>query len=262
MAKNIKILKVGGGVFTQKRSKGWVRLDIIEKLASEIAEYVTKKDKDKASLVLAFGTGSCGHQPAKKYNVLQEFNPMGTVETYKSVTKLSSVILKTLNKHNVNAMPIDIMSCVVAQQGRIKHMCVEPLQMLIENGFVPIILGNVVMDVDTKVTIVSSDQIATYLAKKLDACTLGFGSKEDGVYGESKKLINEINTQNFDSFKEYIGQSEYPDVTNGMLGKVYEILQGSPMPACIFNASQEGNILRFLHGEQLGTKIVPFGAKE
>ena len=254
---NIKILKLGGSLFTDKNAPaGIVKMDVIEQLALEITEYTSKKDKNKASLVLAFGTGSFGHQPAKKYKVLKEFNPVGIIETYKSVMRLSSVILQALNKYKINAVPVDIMSCVIAQNGRIKSMCIDTIQALIKNGFVPIILGNVVMDTKTKVSIVSSDQIATYLAKKLDACALGFGSKEDGVYDDNKTIIKKINNKNFDDFEKYIGASEYPDVTQGMLGKVREILQESPVQACIFNAKESGNILRFLSGEQLGTKIV------
>jgi len=257
---NIKILKLGGSLFTDKNaSTGTVKIDIVEQLAFELGEYVLKQDKKKVSLVLALGTGSFGHQPAKQYKVLQKFNPMGTIETYKSVARLSSIILQVLNKHNINAVPVDIMSCVVAKNGRIKSLYIDTIQLLIQNGFVPVILGNVVMDIETKVSIVSSDQIATYLAKELDANALGFGSKEEGVYDASKMIIKEINNKNFGDFEKYIGASEFPDVTDGMLGKVREILQESPVDACIFNAKKSGNILRFLRGEQFGTKIVGYG---
>ena len=261
--KQIKILKLGGSLFTDKNaSSGVFKKQVLHELCWQIGEYLNTKDAKKSSLILSFGTGSFGHQPAKKYNVLQEFNPMGTIETYKSVARLSTVILDILNKYYIKAVPVDIMSCVVAQNGRIKSMCTCAIQVLITNGFVPILFGNVVMDFVTQVTIISSDQIATYLAKELGACALGFGSQEDGVYGKDKIIIPEINSENFQEFKKYIGCSKYPDVTQGMFGKVHEILQESPVSACIFNAKKNGNIFRFLKGEALGTKVFSKDNKE
>jgi len=251
---NIKILKLGGSLFTNKdASVGTVKANMLDQLSNEISHYCLNY---AGSLILVFGTGSFGHQPAKKYNVLQTFNATGTIETYKSVICLSNLLLESLNKYGIHAMPIDIMSCVTAQNGIIKTMQIDTIKLLLANNFLPIICGNVVMDMQTKVNIVSSDQIAAYLSKKLNALRLGFGSIEHGVYDKNNAVIKEINSHNFDELKKHIGHSQYTDVTNGMLGKVNAILQIPSLQAYIFNATKKGNISRFLNGETIGTKIV------
>jgi isopentenyl phosphate kinase len=54
-----------------------------------------------------------------------------------------------------------------------------------------------------------------------------------------------------------VGGSAGIDVTGGMKGKLDELLDLADMgmSSMIFNASKEGNIVRALRGEAIGTKV-------
>jgi isopentenyl phosphate kinase len=59
-------------------------------------------------------------------------------------------------------------------------------------------------------------------------------------------------------FEGFIGASAGVDVTGGMRGKIAELLDLADRgtESVIFNAGREGNIVRALKGERVGTRIV------
>lgn len=139
-------------------------------------------------------------------------------------------------------------------------MYLDNIKLMLENGFVPVLHGDVVMDLELGACVLSGDQIVPYLAKELKIARLGLGSAEEGVLDKNGKPVPEITPETFENFKHYIRGSESTDVTGGMLGKVQELLELSKtscITSHIFNAGKENNIYRFLDGESIGTKISP-----
>ena len=131
---------------------------------------------------------------------------------------------------------------------------------MIEKGFIPVLHGDVVMDLELGACVLSGDQIVPYLAKKLGINRLGLGSVENGVLDKDGETVPEITPEKFETFKHYIKGSESTDVTGGMLGKVQELLELSKtscITSHIFNAGKKDNICRFLNGESMGTTISP-----
>jgi len=249
ISSSIKILKLGGGVITDKSAKiGVARKDVIGQIAKEISQYDGK-------IILVNGAGSFGHPLAKKYNLKNQFCIDGTIETHNSVRKLNQIIVNALIENGVKAISVDPMSCIVCQGGRIESMQVDTIKEMIKNGFVPVLFGDMVMDTQKGACILSGDQIMTYLAKKLETSILGFGSIENGVYDENKRIIPKIDKENFKEIKKQIGESKFTDSTGGMLGKVNELLETPDIVAYIFNAEQEGNITKFLNNGKVGTQI-------
>jgi len=93
------------------------------------------------------------------------------------------------------------------------------------------------------------------ITSKLIGCA-GLASSVNGVYDNNGNVIPEINPNNFDVIKNYIGDSEYVNASGGMLGKVLELFsENAPASSCIFNGETETNILQFLEGKHLGTTI-------
>jgi isopentenyl phosphate kinase len=92
----------------------------------------------------------------------------------------------------------------------------------------------------------------------MKASRIGIGSAEEGVLDDKGGVIPQINNENFDEIKAYLGGSANTDVTGGMLGKVLELLELSEQSnstSYIFNAGNTGNISDFLSGKNIGTAI-------
>jgi len=246
----IKILKLGGGVITDKSAaKGVAKKEVIRAIAKEIATY-------QKPLIIINGAGSFGHPLAKKYKLTTTFHDLGTIETHNSVRKLNSMLVAALVDQGVKAISVDPMSCILCNNKKITSMEIKIIKNMLKIGYVPVLFGDMVMDEERGACVLSGDKIAPYLAKQLGNCVIGIGSLEDGVYDDHKKIIPQIDSFNFDQIKKNITGSLYIDVTGGMLGKVKELLEIKGLTSYVFNGTKPENIRAFLCDKEIGTKIV------
>ncbi len=248
------ILKLGGSVITDKNAdEGVVREADLLRIAKEVSEF-------RGKLIIVHGAGSFGHTYAKKYGLDRGFDLEGAIITHESVKKLASTVVSALNHFGVRAVAVHPMCCTVCRNGRIESMYLDNIKLMIEKGFIPVLHGDVVMDLELGACVLSGDQIVPYLAKELGITRLGLGSAENGVLDKDGETVPEITPEKFENFKHYIRGSESTDVTGGMLGKVQELLELSKtscITSYIFSAGKEDNIYRFLNGESIGTRISP-----
>ncbi|WP_214044614.1 isopentenyl phosphate kinase [Methanomethylovorans sp.] len=251
-SESLTILKIGGSVITDKRAEdGVVRVNEIHRIAQEISGFQKK-------LIIVHGAGSFGHPQAKKFSLSEQFNVAGSIITHLSVKDLCNIVVGILNEHNISAVGVHPMCCMLADNGRIKTMFLDHIYCMLERDIIPVLHGDVVMDNSLGTSVISGDQIVPYLAKQMKAGILGIGSATEGVLDNKGSTIPVITPKNFRNVKQHIGGSENTDVTGGMLGKVQEMLELSDngyITSRIFNASKPGNIERFLKGEKIGTAI-------
>ena len=248
------ILKLGGSVITDKGAdEGVVKEAVLLRIAREISEF-------RGKMIIVHGAGSFGHTYAKKYRLDTSFDREGVIITHESVKKLASRVVDALNRFEVRAVAVHPIGCTVCRKGRIESMYLDNIKLMLNTGFVPVLHGDVVMDLELGACVLSGDQIVPYLAKKLGITRLGLGSAEDGVLDKDGKPVPELTPENFENLKYYIRGSGSTDVTGGMLGKVQELLELSKtscITSYIFNAGKADNIYRFLNGESIGTRISP-----
>lgn len=249
---HLTILKLGGSVITDKNAENGVALrEDIQRLADEISSYSGK-------VIVVHGAGSFGHPLAHKYSLVNSFDGKGLALTHRSVETLNSIVVDALNDSGVNAAGVHPLDCLMATDGRISSAFLDPILSLLDNSIVPVLHGDVVMDTQKGVSIISGDQIVPYLALALGAERIGLGSAEEGVLDENGSPIPFITHDNFDEIRVSLGGSASTDVTGGMLGKVTELLdmcRGRPLTAYIFNAKVNGNVRNFLSGKDIGTAI-------
>jgi isopentenyl phosphate kinase len=248
------ILKLGGSVITDKGAdEGVVKEAALLRIAKEVSEFHGK-------MIIVHGAGSFGHTYARTYRPAPNFDSEGVIITHESVKKLASRVVDSLNRFGILAVAVHPMGCTVCRKGRIESMYLDNIKLMLKNGFVPVLHGDVVMDLELGACVLSGDQIVPYLAKELGITRLGLGSAEDGVLDKDGIPVPEITPQKFENLKQYIGGSGSTDVTGGMLGKVRELLELSKtscITSYIFNAGKADNIHRFLNGEPIGTRISP-----
>ena len=248
------ILKIGGSVITEKSSISRARDAEIDRISHEIAAFC--KDSD-SQIILVHGAGSFGHPQAMKYRLNEGFDAQGAYLTHVSVKLLNSKVVESLNNAGVHALPVHPLSSCILENGKLIDFQLGSIKVMLEKGIVPVLHGDVVMDITRGASVLSGDRIIPYLALSLKASKIGAGSDVDGVLDEKEAVIKKITPFNFLDLKKSIKGSGSTDVTGGMLGKVSELLElaGKGVDSRIFNASRKGVVSRFLYGEDVGTLI-------
>ena len=244
-----KVLKIGGSILTDKTQSATARPTEIQRVAEEIALSVE-------DLVLVHGAGSFGHIPAKRYGLPQNFSPEGLRATHSSVVTLNDLVVEALGKAGTSPMPVHPFSCTLLRDGRIEGFALEPVEEMVRDGLLPVLHGDVAMDITQKAGIVSGDQLVSYLARALRAKVVAVGTDVDGVLISGRPLKDLARTD-LPSIEGALGGSAGLDVTGGMRGKLLELLDlaDKGIESVIFNAAKEGNIARALRGESMGTKV-------
>jgi len=260
--KNLIILKIGGSVITDKFSqKPKVDFKNLKRIAKEIASAYNPK---RMSLILIHGAGSYGHSIVKKTGINKgiknEKQLRAFAETQRLQNELNTIVTKYLINESLPAIPCQASQSAIMKNGRLIKMDTSAIEGLLKMKMIPVLYGVPAYDENQKCSILSGDQIASFLAKKLTAKKIIHGTNVDGIFTDDPnlnpkaKLISEINSKNVRKVLKSLRGSGAIDVTGGMLGKVSEILK-SNIEAQIFNAQIPGNISKALEGKRLGTII-------
>ena len=230
-------LKLGGSLITDKRRFETPRPTIITRMAQEIAAAL--QGRPDLQLVLGHGSGSFGHFAADKYKVhegrLQDWR--GYAETSAAAARLNRLVTDTMLSEGVNVVSLQPSASARCNEGELVEMAVEPVADLIRHGMVPLVYGDVALDTVKGSTIISTEQIFTYLAQFLRPQRIILVGEVAGVYsGDPQRdsivrLIPEINSQNYGEIIHMLSTSFGVDVTGGMLGKIktlFELVQDQP----------------------------------
>lgn len=259
--KDIVILKIGGSLITDKFSETpKVSPESLKRISKEIASAYDKN----TSLIIIHGAGSYGHvivnktgidKGIKTDNQLKDF-----AETQRLQNELNCIVTKHLIEEGIPAIPCQASASAVMDSGRLVNMNTSAIKGLLDMGMVPVLYGVPAYDKAQKCSILSGDQIAPYLAVKLNARKIIHATNVDGVFttdpnkNPDAKLIPEINSENIGQVKEWLTGSTATDVTGGMFGKVSELLEIG-VESHLVNGLVDGNIIRGFRGEKIGTVI-------
>jgi isopentenyl phosphate kinase len=243
------LLKLGGSVITDKKTDCAVNHDQLSFIASAISRAGT------GGMVIIHGAGSCGHPEAKRYQ-LDKGAIAGQTEgiaiTHRAVTRLNDAVVEALSKEGAAAVGIHPLHAAVADNGRLISFECRHLEKMLMLGMVPVIHGDVVMDLSRGACIVSGDQLVRYLAAGLSISRVGLATDVPGVL-DGGHVVPEITRKMVPLLQ--IGNSTHTDVTGGMRGKINELLDlaDAGIGSEIFHVSRIGD---FLAGtEHGGTKI-------
>jgi isopentenyl phosphate kinase len=243
------LLKLGGSVITDKKTDCAINYDQLSFVASAISR------ARRGGMVIIHGAGSCGHPEAKQYRLDKGAvadQTEGIFVTHRVVSRLNDEVVATLREKGVAAVGVHPLHAAVADKGRLvafEHRHLEQMLML---NMVPVIHGDVVMDLSRGACIVSGDQLVRYLAVALNINRVGLATDVPGVLNGGL-VVPEITRDHVTSLQ--IGNSMYTDVTGGMRGKINELLglASAGIGSDIFHVSRIGDYLAGTdHG---GTKI-------
>jgi isopentenyl phosphate kinase len=259
---SLTILKIGGSVITDKNSELAARTQEINRLAEEI---------QKASvnhLLIVHGGGSFGHPSAQRYSITdglkEDSQKIGFSETHHVMTVLNGLVMDSLIWHAVPAVSVTPSSCIITENGRIKHFEDAAVRALLKMGFMPVLYGDAVMDVKLGFTILSGDQLVSSLALRLNAGRIVFGVDVDGLYDADPKvektarMFRHLNPEELTGLQGKLCKPTACDVTGGMFGKVMELLPAVErgIPVTIINASKPGHVCRVLEGKLVEGTVI------
>ena len=243
------ILKLGGSILTDKSADCAINRESLATIAAAVAAAGTE------GIVIIHGAGSCGHPEAKRYH-LDKGAAAGETEgiyvTHRAVSGLNAEVVSALREKGVAAIGVHPLHVGVADEGRLVAFECRHLEKMLALGAVPVIHGDVVMDLSRGACIVSGDQLVRYLAAALKICRVGLATDVPGVL-DGGRVVPAITRRTAASL--HIGDSLHTDVTGGMRGKIDELLglADAGTRSDIFHVSR---VADFLAGSAHGGTIV------
>ncbi|WP_458456364.1 isopentenyl phosphate kinase [Methanobrevibacter sp.] len=263
------ILKIGGSILTEKDSnESEVNTKSLKRIASEIKASLDKSFKE---LIIVHGAGSFGHPPAKKYRIGEEFDEseypekrIGFCETQNAVKKLNMYICEAFIEEGLPVVAVPASSFMRATNKRITHGNLDLFKKYLNKGFIPVIYGDVVLDDELEICVISGDQLIQYLAKNLNPESVILGTDVDGVYNKNPKTHDDaIFFDKFSSIEDLdtLEGTTNIDVTGGMVGKIKELLYLADLgiESKIINAEVENNIYKVLENEKVKGTVISRG---
>ena len=257
-------LKLGGSLITNKAQPHTPRLDILARLAAEIAQ--ARQEDPELRLLLGHGSGSFGHVPARKYatrsgvHTSQEW--AGFVEVWREAWELNRLVMQALEQAGLPAIALSPLSAVVSSAGRVVEWNLEPIHKALQVGLLPVVYGDVIFDRQWGGTILSTEDLFDHLAVALKPAMILLAGLEPGVWADypaCTQLAPRITPANWLEFQSNLGGSTATDVTGGMLSKVQTSLdlieKVDGLQIHIFSGEAEGAIYRALTGKPDGTLI-------
>ena len=262
--KDLIFLKLGGSLITDKAQARTPRRNVINRLAREVVEALNQNPHLR--LVIGHGSGSFGHLTADKYGTRRGVHTpeqwSGFAEVWYDAHLLNQIVLQSFVTAGLPVLGFPPSASVLAENGAVIRWDVGPLETALDKNLMPIVNGDTVFDTQLGGTILSTEEVFSYLAPRLKPEKVLIAGIEPGVwtdYPECTKLAPVITPANIQSAGSGLHGSSAVDVTGGMAQKVASMLalcQAVPgLEALIFSGKEPGNILKALLGARPGTVI-------
>lgn len=244
------LLKLGGSVITDK-SQG--RCVINQENLNFIGRVIGRAEEQE--LVLVHGAGSCGHPEAKEHQLDKGLTPIhkaGIFITHRAVRNLNDAVVNTLRAHGAEAIGMHPLGAGIAQDGRLLDFEKRHITLLLQYGIIPVLHGDVVMDLSRGACIISGDQLVSFLPRAIRIDRIGLATDVPGVL-DGGRVVRRISAASRETLN--LGRSENLDVTGGMKGKIDELLRlaADGIESSIFHISR---LEDFLAAEDHGGTVV------
>lgn len=264
MSPYITVIKIGGSVLTDKTKPEtpMFRKKRAQGLAQEFAVYLKQKSPQER-FILIHGAGSFGHSLAKRYKLTEckaRKDLTGVALTRVQVRQLNLFVAKEFLERRCKVLPLSPSFFVRQTNGRIFQCDIACIKSALEEGFTPLLHGDVVEDKQCGFSICSGDQLIAYLSSVLPIHRAIFLTDVNGIFTDDPKhkhnaqfIVQMTKKEAKALARKRIRKTSF-DVTNAMAGKLGEIAEMS-CPVVVCSGLERGNLLHALRGENVGTTI-------
>ena len=265
------LLKLGGGLITDKGRPNIARPEVIRRLAGEIAATLRGPEAPRPAsrLILGHGSGSFGHAAAARFGLgagsQGEGESAGVSRVQERAAALHRRVLDALLAEGAAPFSVAPSSALVAAGGLPVRCEAEPLLLALAAGLLPVVYGDVVMDRERGYTIASTEAVFLALAEELPrrgvavARALWAGAT-DGVLGPDGRRLDEVRADAAGEALAAAGGAAATDVTGGMRLRLESALELARhcVPSLVFDGSVPGRLAAALRGEPVpGTRVLP-----
>jgi isopentenyl phosphate kinase len=180
------------------------------------------------------------------------------------VTLLNGLVMDALIWHKVPTISIAPSSCFITENCRIKFFDETVMKNISKMVYTPVLYGDVVFDEKLGFTVLSGDQLVTYLALKYKAQKIVIGTDTDGLFDSdpknnaNAKPFKKLNLKELKELQPKLSKAQTTDVTGGMAGKIGELIPAveAGIRVTITGATKGLSIYRALTDQSvLGTEI-------
>ncbi len=220
-------VKLGGSIITDTSKPYTARVPLISKLLNKIKKV---EGRNSIKVIVGHGGGSFPHVPAHKYRVneglVNRLSWKGAALTHHVADELNRIVVSEALKLGLRVFPFSPSSFSLWRSGESPEGYVGQIREALKKGFVPIVYGDVVFDSKKGVSIASTEQVFSFIAKSIRPSRIILTTDVDGVFDKDPKiypdakLINVIDSTNIDKVLNGAGGSHKVDVTGGMATKL------------------------------------------
>jgi isopentenyl phosphate kinase len=255
-------IKLGGSLITDKRVESSFRESVVARLVNEIQTALSSDPNLK--LLIGHGSGSFGHFAASQHKTVEGVHSDEGWRAFAHVAtvaaELNYLVAKTFDRAGLPVWRIQPSASAFCKDAELLDLELTPIQSALDHGLIPLVYGDVALDGVRGGTIISTEKIFLYLARRLPVERILLLGEVEGVYDGSGTIIPEITPSNYPEIQSALGGSAGVDVTGGMESKVSDMLalvQSKPeLTIHILNGAQDGLLTQVLRGEtQFGTRI-------
>jgi isopentenyl phosphate kinase len=271
-SKNPIFVKLGGSLITEKNAPYTINYRALTQIVKELKEAIERDPQ--LQLLLGHGGGSFPHPVADSFKTAEGFVHATSVRGFalcqNAASTLNRIVVDLMADYAIDAISIQPSACCVTTDGKIANFFTKPIEVAIAEGLVPVVFGDCVFDTVKGCSIVSTEQIFSYLSGALQPSRVLVVGLVDGVYtadpqkSENARFVPTIEVEQFGSVESYLGESYSVDVTGGMTTKVKELVEIAKRGIeCEILSGASGNIKKALAGQKgIGTRIKPVATAE
>lgn len=277
MSKEIVLLKLGGSLITDKDTPYTPRLDKLTDLAQEIKTVLDSSPN--LLLILGHGSGSFGHAAAKKHGTRDGLPAQGGIlaaedgdeskeywkgfaEVRFQAAELNRYVMQSLLTVGIPAISFPPSASMVSKDRKVVHHNILAIRKSLDVRLLPVVYGDVAFDENLGGTILSTEDVFTFLVDQFSPSRILLAGIETGVWQDfpaRTRLVKQIQLSDYEKMRAGIGGSASTDVTGGMKAKVEEMLaliqKNKGLTVQIFSAEESGFLTRALRGENVGTLL-------
>lgn len=240
-------MKLGGSVLTDKARYRTPRLDIMGRLAQEVAGA-------PEPTVVVHGAGSYGHVVARTHQLGEgKGAPRDVAQVHGDVRELTGLLLVALREAGLAAVSHSTYDLARLDGGKLLHFAAQPVADSLAAGFTPVLSGDVALDASRRWGILSGDVLMVELARALRPARAVFVTDVDGIFGEDGALLARAGPH---ARLAPIAPGR-PDVTgsmNGKLARARAVAQHAP--TLVVNGLAAGRVADALAGKDVvGTRV-------
>lgn len=270
-ATDVIFVKLGGSLITDKRRESHARLDVIERLAAEVA---AARRRQPLPLVLGHGSGSFGHVAAARHGLgrgpIEAAALDGAIETRNQAARLHDIVIDALARAGVSTYSWVPSNELIATAGRPAVGSCASVWRALGLGMVPVTYGDVVPDSRWKMAICSTETVFRFLVEGLrerggNVRRMLWLGETEGVFDRDGNTVPRIDGANYRQVLELVGDPAGTDVTGGMLLRLEttRALARLGIESRILDGRVPGRLTAALSGEDVpGTRFVAETADE